>query len=283
MSFGSDGFRFRRWEAAPSWPQAQASIDSSWHQALQQGEVIKDEAETLLLRSPLPDSRMAWWKLYRVPPRWRWRSFGARSRALREWRALRAFYAAGVPVVKPLAFGEDRRWGSLQASLLVTEEATQTTDLRQRLVRESPSSLERARWLRAAGKAVRHMHDTGFGHFRLQLRNLLGREGITDAEAEILFLDLPYACAFPRTANDRVRCMDLIDLAGSHSGLEAEDVRILLQAYAGSGTSPLEVGTLLAESRWRQKIRRITTYLFYVNTGHRPLPPPWNACPESWS
>lgn len=243
-------------------------LEAAFMHAKETGKVLKDEKETLLIRAPFPPHNDAYWKLYRIPQRRRWMSPFSRSRAIREWNALCAVRKAGIPCVLPLASCEIRSNGWRTGSLLITEALSNSKDLRERLVFETATPAERTRWLRAAGQAARYLHDSGFGHFRMQARNLLGRE--ESGQAEIYFLDLPYACAFPRPAADAVRCTDLIDLAGERSGLEDEDARQILQAYATPNDSPLDLQTLRRFPAWRQKFRRISLYLFYINTGHRP-------------
>ncbi len=229
---------------------------------------MKREPGTLIVRAPLPRGGEAWWKLYRTSARRRPWTLGIRSRARREWLGLRAMASRDLRVVPPLAFAEDRRCGFLFSSLLVTRGLEGAQDLRHLLADPDRASFEREVWLRAAGAGARALHDAGFGHFRMQLRNLLALP--QEAGAELALLDTPYACAFPSAAPRAVRRVDLIDLAGPRSGLKTEESRLVLQAYARRETPPLELHALRSRSPWRQKLTRIALYLFLVNTGHRP-------------
>jgi len=258
--------RFGRSETAGS--EAPAGLGTALAAAAAGGAVVKDEEETLLLRAPFAGAP-AWWKLYRVPPRRRLLASLVRSRALREWRALRAVAAKGVPVVAPLAFGESRRLGFLEASLLVTSAAENARDLRALLADPQLTADARAAWLARAGAAARSLHDAGFGHFRMQLRNLLA-ETPAGAPPRVRFLDLPYACAWPAAAPRAVCRVDLVDLAGAGSELADEDARDVLRGYAADGDLPIDPGPLRARAPWRQKLARIGLYLLAVNTGHRP-------------
>ncbi|MFQ5749387.1 MAG: lipopolysaccharide kinase InaA family protein [Planctomycetota bacterium] len=260
--------RFSRFESAPGWQPPAGGLAESLRQALEGGRLVKQEPGTLIVCSPLPGGGEAWWKLYRVSVRRRPWTLGIRSRAWREWQGLRAMASRNLRVAPPLAFAEDRRSGFLHSSLLVTRGLEGARDLRELLADPDRTSFEREVWLRAAGACTRAMHDTGFGHFRLQLRNLLALPD--EAGAELALLDAPYACAFPGPAPRAVRRIDLIDLAGPRSGLKIEESRLVLQAYANRETPPLELHALRSRSSWRQKIARIALYLLLVNTGHRP-------------
>ncbi|TAH35934.1 MAG: hypothetical protein EYC70_11835 [Planctomycetota bacterium] len=230
-----------------------------------QGRVVKDEEQTLLVRGPLPDGAPAWWKLYRVPPRRRWMTPMGRSRARREGRALRAFARAGVPAVPALAWAEERRRGLLRSSLLVTADVAGARDLRALCADTALPPEQRRAWLRAAGAAARRLHDAGFGHFRMQLRNLLAAE-----PDRILFLDAPFACAVRRAAPRPLRAVDLVDLAGADSGLGAEDSAAVLEGYGAP--APLSLHAVRARRPFSQKMRRIGWYLYYNGTGRRPDP-----------
>ena len=256
--------RFTRAEFAPG--VAGTDLAAALAEARRNGRVVKDEAETLLVRSDDGDGAR-WWKLYRVPPRKRIAAGRTRSRALREWRALCAMARAGLPVVPPVAFAEERTPAALRCSLVVTREVPHAEDLRS-VLRRGIDGARRRQLLAAVGEAARALHETGFGHLRMQLRNLLGRE--SGDRWEISWLDAPYACQWPEVAPDRIRRVDLVDLAGSDSLLDEEDARLVLAAYAGSGDPPLSLAELRGRGARTQKLRRIAYYLGAVNSGHRP-------------
>jgi len=260
--------RFSRSESAPGWQPPAGGLAAALRGAVETGTLVKREPGTLIVRAALPEGGQAWWKLYRISARRRPWTLGIRSRARREWRGLRAMAARNLRVAPPLAFAEDRRSGFLNASLLVTRGLEGARDLRELLGDPEQTSFEREVWLRAAGACARTLHDAGFGHFRMQLRNLLALPH--EAGAELALLDAPYACAFPGPAPRAVRRIDLIDLAGPRSGLKIEESRLVLQAYANRETPPLELHALRTRSAWRQKLARIAVYLFLANTGHRP-------------
>lgn len=253
--------RFARAAVAPQWEGAPADLAAALREAAAAGEVVKDEEETLLVRAPLPGGGAAWWKLYRVPPRRRLLASLVRSRARREWHALRAIARAGLRAAEVLACAEERRAGLLRSSLLLTRDVAEGRDLGHLLA----DRLQRRPLLCAAGAAARALHDAGFGHFRLQLRNLLAA-----ADGRIVFLDAPFACAFPAPAPPCIRKVDLVDLAGAGSGLDDGDAAAVLEGYAPDGDPPLSLDALRRRPPLRQKLLRIGLYLFYNNTGHRP-------------
>lgn len=236
------------------------------------GQVVKDEAGTLLLRAPLPAGGQAWWKLYRVAPARRVLAGRVRSRAAREAAALVALGARGVPAVEVLAWAEARDPRGLIASLLVTREEGGARDLRE-LLRDEAEGPRRRAWLAAAGRLARQLHEAGCCHFRLQARNILLLPEVPGGAPRLL--DAPYTCVFPGPAPARFRAVDLVDLAGASSPLGVEDARTLLRAYAdtGPGSPPLPLAALRRRSAAVQKALRIALYLLAVNTGHRPSDP----------
>ena len=225
--------------------------------------VIKDEPGTLLFRAPCAADD-AWWKLYRNPPQRRFLAAFARSRAKREAIALTALAGAGIPAAHPLGWDEHRQGGCLHASLLVTRNEP-GQDLRS-LLRQPGTSEQRHTLLQAAGAAARQLHDAGFGHFRMQLRNLLAHGD----PPQCAWLDAPYLLQWPNSAPRPVRSLDLVDLAGQDSQLTSEEAATLLAAYAQEDQAPLTFAQLRTRPRLAQKFRRIGYYLLGLATCRRP-------------
>jgi len=255
----------RRWRALQrSEAAAGLDLEEAWPRVLEGAERMKEEPGTLLLREAGEPAR--WWKLYFERGAQRALSPLARPRALREWRALRAAAARGLPAAPALLCAEARHGPWREASLLVTGEVSGARDLRRLLAPHPPGDPARRPWIEAAGRAARAFHEAGLGHFRMQLRNLLARspgEGV-------VWLDLPYACVFPGPAPRSVRLLDLVDLAGADSALDAGETTLLLRAYAGGEAPPADAGTLRGRGPGLQKLHRIGLYLLYQNTGCRP-------------
>lgn len=100
------------------------------------------------------------------------------SRAAAEWRAGRAMREAGLPVVRVVMMGEERRAGALRDAWLATVGVSRAETLTERLRREPPGPT-RDRVLAELGALIARMHEAGFLHGDLHGGNLLvsGEEG----------------------------------------------------------------------------------------------------------
>ncbi len=132
----------------------------------------------------------------------------ARSRARREYGVLRAMRRLGIQAVRPIAWGERRRWGLVRTCFLITEAVPEAMSLATFLQRyaEPPSALHGEReaggssaWhdravrvrrtiLTILARQIGHMHDAGFVHRDLFWRNVLIR-ALPNEEFEFYFLD----------------------------------------------------------------------------------------------
>jgi hypothetical protein len=114
-----------------------------------------------------------------------------------ELAILRDARGAGVPVPEPLGIvSRPRGLGTRRGWLLVREEAG-ARDLLAFLV-GAPSAAERRRVLRTAGEVVRRLHDAGFEHPDLHLKNLL-----LQSDGGVLILDLDRVRRLPSLARQR--------------------------------------------------------------------------------
>ncbi|RMH01593.1 MAG: hypothetical protein D6702_10850 [Planctomycetota bacterium] len=243
-------------------------LAAALRRAAARGETVKDEEETLLLREDHPEVGRRWWKLYRVPSRRRAFAWLGRSRARREFAALRALAAAGLPAAPALAWAEERRGPLLVSSLLVTGGLAATGDLAARWRDPATDAEERLRLAAAAGRAAARLHEVGFGHFRMQLRNLV------EAGGRIHWLDAPFACRWPGPVPDRIRAVDLADLAGADSPFALAEAEACLLAYAAVAGRAPDLDRLRRRGRLGRKVRRVAWYLLAVNGGRRiPLSP----------
>jgi hypothetical protein len=133
-------------------------------------------------------------------PTWgkRWRgalrgTFFAAHRGQREYRALNAMRAAGVPAVRAVAYGERRVGHFLAACFLMTEEvpgAVNLTTFAQAVQdgRRELSPAQRQEMIRELARALSEMHAHGVSHNNLFWRNILVRPG-PDGRAEFFLLD----------------------------------------------------------------------------------------------
>jgi hypothetical protein len=101
------------------------------------------------------------------------------SRARREYAALLAMRSAGIPAVRPVAYGERRRLGLLHSCALVTEGIPNGRSL-MGLLRGSLADVgvaevtrARRRLTRALAEQIRAMHQTGRAHGALFWRNVV--------------------------------------------------------------------------------------------------------------
>jgi hypothetical protein len=264
---------FSRFEASATSPWATSPMAFALWQQAQAGEALKDEAETRIWSVPGGEDDAGthpplFLKEYRILPHRRWMASWVRSRSGREWRGLEAMRQAGLPVAPPCFFAELRRGPWLHSSLLATASLGEVLPLPQFLTQANePSGQEHCQ---ALGRLVRQLHDAGFGHFRLQAKNIMVRiEGQTP-ESRLALIDAPYSCQWTSGAlPERIRRLDLVDLCGAHAVFTAEQREALLQAYdmpsaALFGFLPRKRG------RYAQKFRRIAYYLLAIWSGHRP-------------
>ena len=147
-------------------------------------------------------------KRYRDPGAFRLLTFARRSRAEREARAL-DLVGAALPenAVRALAWGEERRFGFVARSWLVTAELEQSFDLRRIKTLRPP---ERGAAVRAVPgqlpRLVARLHARGIFAVTLRGKNVL----LQPDTGRIALIDLPYARAVAqaRRAPPRARSRD---------------------------------------------------------------------------
>lgn len=232
---------------------------------------VKEDPDTLLYRYRLGDGEV-FTKVYRylsLPVQLRARAFPSRAR--REFRVLAELRRRDLPTLEPVACGEEDQGWRRTRSFLVTrfargavmlEDLLATAGAGQRLAGRA----ERLRWLRAAGRLARRMHEAGFEHGTFFPRNLLlpCRDGPTDLKGMILS-DAPWGRFHPGPVPVAGRARDLACLyrwfpPGRVSGGEALQV---LRAYLGlapRGPLPPEARRLaaaaLASAAFTRSVRK---------------------------
>ena len=227
---------------------------------------VKEEVETRIWLGAAPDGSALFLKEYRLPQQRKTLGAAARSRALREWKALLAMDIAGLPVGRPMWFAESRRGTKLEFSVVATASLGDVIPLPQAL-EEFPQVA--GTLCLEVGRIARQLHDAGFGHFRMQAKNFMVGEapGYT-----VSLLDAPYSCLWFRGVPARIRRLDLEDFAGSHAVFTPIQVTQILAGYQGDldpvpGVMKFRPGL---RSRWGQKLRRIAYYLGAIWSGRRP-------------
>lgn len=228
---------------------------------------LKAELETRIWSAREAEGVTYFYKEYNIPPSRRLFSGAARSRALREYKALLAMDLAGLPVARPQWWGELRRGPILHHSILVTLGLGEVMPLPDWL-RADPDPETATILCRNLGAIARRLHEQGFGHFRMQAKNFMVRT--TDAPPTLHMIDAPYTCRWATPVTDRIRAVDLEDLCGKHSVFTAEQIDAVMQGYRDGDSELLSGYHPGSRGRWGQKLRRIAYYLGAIWSGRRP-------------
>ncbi len=153
------------------------------------------------------------------------------SKAATEWRAINKFLEKGIPVPRPLAFGEDRRWGILKDSCLITEAISQAVTLsayQEYFLPEkiSPGSVLRKRDLtKKLARLIHSIHNQGIFYRDLHGENILLDKN-DNGEAKFSFVDL-HKARFSFSLSSRKRIYDLAKLLHSLSPKKTDCFRFL--------------------------------------------------------
>ena len=173
-------------------------------------------------------------KRYHVP-KWsrRLRSITAgRDRARREYDQLRSLQQRGLPVVRALATGARRRWGTLRSCFLITEGFDASKSLDQWATGQSGPAVERRALITAVARALSALHAAGVIHGQLFRRNVLVRRE-PSGRYDVRFLDFA-----PSAKRGRCGGQAAGDLGALGSGAKAfcsrTDMTRFLRAYLGS-------------------------------------------------
>ncbi len=169
----------------PAWQERLAQIGISeelpWSR-LELGQRVSRSSNSSCFRFQLDDGEVVYFKRYVYPPK-RWLEFMLRpGKAAVEVWAYAALQQLGIPTLDVVAFGEQRVFGTLVASFIVTREVPYSQDLRRygsevwyHLPREERQRIYRE----IAGKLVeqvRTAHAANFFHHDLKWRNILLQE-----------------------------------------------------------------------------------------------------------
>lgn len=181
--------------------------------------LIKEDPHARVERVATPRGEVVR-KTYTVARSRRWRTFLVASRGRREHRNLTWLVEAGVPAVRPIDWGEERRAGCVTTSWIETEYLEGARDLR-RIVREGKWSAmaDRRAWTRVlerVGELARACHLAGLVSTTMQTRNLL--VGGPPEDPIVVLCDQPSLVRWPAsTWGGWLGAIDLYDLAFSAS------------------------------------------------------------------
>ena len=112
-----------------------------------------------------------------------WRS----APRIREYRNLLKLRERGFPAARPLIAAEKRVFGFLERQLLITERIADSASLFDLAVQEKLEQDQLFSINRRLGCLVGHMHNAGFCHRDLFMRNIV--VGLNDAEPSLHFID----------------------------------------------------------------------------------------------
>ena len=209
---------------------------------------------------PLPDapSGSLILKIYELPGKG-WRFLGRHSKARREFTNAGILARLGLPIARPIAWGEQRdRWGRLRQAFVVTGFLPDALTLEDFIQRHCPaagrpeSGRLRADLMRQVAGFVARMHAGGFCHRDLFVRNILVSWTAPDAPC-LWFIDCPRG-GRPALAGWRRqwRISDLASLDKGAAGLlrRSERVRFLL----------LYLGKTRLDAGARELIRAVQRY-----------------------
>ena len=167
--------------------------------------------------------------------------------AHQEWRSIQAVTAAGIPTVKPVAFGESTCLGMETASFTVTEELYGARPLDE-LIRDGYLdrlvAQERRALISKLAALARKLHDAGMNHQDFYLNHFFIGE-----DESVYLLDLQRVQLRQRVP-ERYLIKDLAQLNYSvdyYGGFSRSDKMRFLKGYTGSEKFTEKDKTLIAK------------------------------------
>lgn len=167
-----------------------------------------------------------------------------RSPARREWNALVALHAAGVPVPRPLAYGR-----LASGDELIVQERIEGTGLADAFA--AADAPTRIRLVTALASTLKRLHAAGYAHRDLHLGNLWH----VHADESIALLDLQRARHL-RGEHDRLRDLASLELSLLRARWPA-DARTALRAALGGGPEADTALRRFAADHLRGRARRV--------------------------
>lgn len=202
------------------------------------------------------------WRLLLRALRWP----GCADEAMREWRMLHGLRAQGFGTPAPLAVGQEKTWGVVTRSFVMTAELDQAAPADQLVKLCSPP--QRRELARRLGEMTRRFHRAGFVHKDYYLSHVF--VAARGRELELSLIDLQRVTQ-PRVFPQRWRVKDLGALAYSalKAGAAPTDLMRFYKLYAG-------VSKLTArEKRLARRIQRRVAWLCTRRPRHDADFVPW--------
>jgi len=191
-------------------------------------ELIKDSRNELL-RASIPiggAARSIWIKRFRPVGPVSWSGYAFRQgKAQRAWNMAFELLGEGLETPRPLLGLRGTGFDGGARGLLVTEDAGQTTALRQLLRQWTPGSAGRARLVEDLASFVAQLHSRGFCHRDLSGGNILARE-LGPGRLAFLLIDINRMRRFSAlTTHRRLRDLERIRL-------DEGDIEVFFSAYS---------------------------------------------------
>jgi hypothetical protein len=228
--------------------------------------LLRRDRDTLLWAQTFGDGTRAVCKLYRQrgPVSW-WRENRYRFRVQREFDALTHLERQAIPCTHPLFWSFGRSLNHGRHEMLATREIPDVVPLSKYLASRLPG--QPVPNLATLYGLVRRMHDGGFYHGSLYLRNVLVAQA-GSPNATFHMVDTPKAVVLPRSlVGSRLARVDLLDLTRGVAKYGGPDVAVpLLLCYGMDKNAALDFLVRLrqyhpgrltrnlqrAESAWRE-------------------------------
>jgi tRNA A-37 threonylcarbamoyl transferase component Bud32 len=245
-------------ESAPAAPRAVNG--ARWR-------LIKTEPRVRVLWLEAEGFAPAVFKIYRVPSRLAWRTFGLASRANREFTVMMAAHRLGLAVVRPRYWMESRVWGCVEFSAIALD-AIDGTNLETWLIGGAGDRTQRRRAAEASGRLLGRFHRAGLFAGTFSPRNLLLPGGDIDS---MRVIDLPYARLYGHgitgdhhATADIGRALRLSN--GQHAFDDAERERFMFGYCAGDPGRARDLNArlrLMSHKEWKRQrfLRRFANLL----------------------
>lgn len=159
------------------------------------------------------------------------------QRSFRELAVTVAAGRSGIPTVEILAAVSIRAAGPWYRCFLFSKELPGCSDLPAYLLRQAGAATfaaDKRAVLERAARAVRLMHDRGFFHADLNMKNILVAEA---APGNLYIIDWDKSHRFEKLSDDQRRanavrfCRSLLKLAGTGLPADEDDAAAFLRAY----------------------------------------------------
>ena len=183
-----------------------------------------------------------------------WRYFLRPSRGSKEFASYGHLEQIGILCPEVLCFAENREWGRLTWTILLTREVAEATDLHALFAENKLSQPQRVAILAELGEIAARMHRHNFFAHDFKLRNILYQPGNGDA-GKIYLIDLPRGDK-RMFYSRRAALWDLVTLyKHAHSLCRDDEWRLFLEKYAAASSASYAKWQAAITAKFRSKYR----------------------------